>query len=235
MLRVENINVSYGKVQVLRDLSFHVEKGELVALIGSNGSGKTTTLNTISGILKTSSGSISLFDKRIENLPPHRIVEMGIIQVPEGRKIFPYMTVMENLLLGAYGGKDAWKKRRDSLEYVFSLFPILKERRNLHARLLSGGEQQMLVIGRGLMSRPKLLMIDEPSLGLAPKILTQIYDVIQDLHEDGLTVLLSEQNAQYALNIADRGYVMENGRLLLEGSGEELLNNERVKKAYLGV
>lgn len=233
MLEVKNLNVSYGVTPVLRDISFNVEKNEIVSLLGSNGSGKTTALNTILGILKPTSGSIVFQDKHIENLPPHKIVEAGIAQVPEGRRVFPYLTVKENLLLGAYS-RGARRKRKDSLERVFSLFPILKERSSMRASQLSGGEQQMLVIGRGLMSYPKLLMIDEPSLGLAPKLLSEVYDVIKNLREEKITVLLSEQNAHYALRVGDRGYVLQDGAIVLKGSSDELLKSEFVKKAYIG-
>jgi len=234
MLRVEGLHVSYGVIPVLHDISINVEKGEIVALLGSNGSGKSTLLNTISGILKYQRGKIMFLGKDIGNLPPHKIVEAGIVQVPEGRQIFPYLTVKENLLMGAIT-REAWRKRWDSLEIVFDLFPMLKERSKLQARLLSGGEQQMLVIGRGLMANPKLLMIDEPSLGLAPIVLKRIYEVIKVLPERNITVLLAEQNAHYALKIADRGYVLQNGRIVLEGPSEKLLESELVKKAYLGM
>jgi branched-chain amino acid transport system ATP-binding protein len=234
MLRVEGLHVSYGVIPVLHGISINVEKGEIVALLGSNGSGKSTLLNTISGILKYQRGKIMFLGKDIGNLPPHKIVEAGIVQVPEGRQIFPYLTVKENLLMGAIT-REAWRKRWDSLEIVFDLFPMLKERSKLQARLLSGGEQQMLVIGRGLMANPKLLMIDEPSLGLAPIVLKRIYEVIKVLPERNITVLLAEQNAHYALKIADRGYVLQNGRIVLEGPSEKLLESELVKKAYLGM
>jgi len=235
MLKIDSLNVKYGAIQVLYNVSLNVGKEEIVALLGSNGAGKTTLLNTICGLIKPSSGSISFLGKNIENLPPHKILRSGILQVPEGRRIFPYMTVLENLLVGA-NNPEAWRRRNELLERVFNLFPILKERRNMQARLLSGGEQQMLAIGRSLMGNPRLLLIDEPSLGLAPKVLTKIYDTIKSLRDDeDVTILLAEQNAQYALNIADRGYVLENGRIVLEGLSMELLNNEHVKKAYLGV
>ena len=233
MLEVKNLNVSYGVTPVLRDVSFNVKENEIVALLGSNGSGKTTALNTILGMLKPTSGSIIFQGQHVENLPPHKIVEAGIAQVPEGRRIFPYLTVKENLLLGAYS-REAWRKRKDSLEHVLSLFPPLKERSHVQARLLSGGEQQMLVIGRGLMSHPKLLMIDEPSLGLAPKVLSEVYDVIKHLREEKITILLSEQNAHYALKVGDRGYVLQDGAIVLEGLSGELLKSEFVKKAYIG-
>ncbi|RLI32548.1 branched-chain amino acid ABC transporter ATP-binding protein [Candidatus Bathyarchaeota archaeon] len=235
MLKIDSLNVKYGAIQVLYNVSLNVGKEEIVALLGSNGAGKTTLLNTICGLIKPSSGSISFLGKNIENLPPHKILRSGILQVPEGRRIFPYMTVLENLLVGA-NNPEAWRRRNELLERVFNLFPILKERRNMQARLLSGGEQQMLAIGRSLMGNPRLLLIDEPSLGLAPKVLTKIYDTIKSLRDDeDVTILLAEQNAQYALNIADRGYILENGRIVLEGLSMELLNNEHVKKAYLGV
>ena len=235
MLKIDSLNVKYGAIQVLYSVSLNVGKEEIVALLGSNGAGKTTLLNTICGLIKPSSGSISFLGKNIEKLPPHKILRSGILQVPEGRRIFPYMPVLENLLVGA-NNPEAWRRRHELLERVFNLFPILKERRNMQARLLSGGEQQMLAIGRSLMGNPRLLLIDEPSLGLAPKVFTKIYDTIKSLRDDeDVTILLAEQNAQYALNIADRGYVLENGRIVLEGLSMELLNNEHVKKAYLGV
>lgn len=235
MLKIENLNVSYGIVQALYNIEFNIEEGEFVALLGSNGAGKTTILNTLSGMLKSTSGRISFLGERIENLPPSKRVEFGIVQVPEGRRVFPYLTVIENLLMGASGSPQAWKERQDSLERVLALFPILKERTNLQTRLLSGGEQQMLVIARGFMANPKLLMIDEPSLGLAPKILSEIYDVINGLHKEGVTILLSEQNVEYALTFADRAYVLENGRIVIEGPSKELLESEHIKEAYLGV
>lgn len=233
MLEIKDLSVSYGVIPVLRNVSLNVGKDEIVTLLGSNGSGKTTMLKTISGILRPTSGSIIFQGKHIENSPCHEIVMAGIAHVPEGRKIFPYMTVKENLCLGAYEPK-AWKKKHDSLEWVFGLFPPLKERSNMEARMLSGGEQQMLVVGRGLMSRPRLLMIDEPSLGLGPKVLSEVYKVIKDLRREKIAILLSEQNARYALNVVDRGYVLQDGSIVLEGSSDELLESELVKRAYIG-
>ena len=233
MLEVSNLNVCYGVIPVLRDVSFNIQQNEIIALLGSNGAGKTTLVNTIMGMLKPTSGSIIFEGKHIENMPPHEIVGQGIAQVPEARRIFPYISVKDNLFLGAYS-KEAWPKRNDSLEWVFRLFPVLKERRNMPAGTLSGGEQQMLVIGRGLMSHPKLIMVDEPSLGLAPKLLSEVYDILGRLREEKITILLSEQNARQALSISDRGYVLENGRVVLEDSSEKLLKSELVKKAYLG-
>jgi branched-chain amino acid transport system ATP-binding protein len=233
MIDVENLNVFYGVTHILRDVSFNIKKGELIALLGSNGAGKTTLVNTIMGMLKPASGSIIFEGEHIENMPPHEIVRRGIAQVPEGRKTFPYISVRDNLSLGAYS-KEAWAKRDESIEWVYSLFPLLKERRNMQAGTLSGGEQQMLVIGRGLMSQPKLMMIDEPSLGLAPKLLSEVYNILGKLRDNKITVLLSEQNARQALSISDRGYVMENGRIVLTDSSDKLLDSELVKEAYLG-
>ena len=233
MVDVENLNVSYGVTHILRDVSFNIKNGELIALLGSNGAGKTTLVNTIMGMLKPASGSIIFEGEHIENMPPHEIVRRGIAQVPEGRKTFPYISVRDNLSLGAYS-KEAWAKRDESIEWVYSLFPLLKERRNMQAGTLSGGEQQMLVIGRGLMSQPKLMMIDEPSLGLAPKLLSEVYNILGKLRDNKITVLLSEQNARQALSISDRGYVMENGRIVLTDSSDKLLDSELVKEAYLG-
>ena len=206
---------------------------EFVALLGSNGAGKTTLLNTISGMVRARSGTIAFDGKRIDSLPPYKIIAMGIAQVPEGRRILPHMTVEENLLLGAYAG-DAWRQRTSSLERAYYLFPRLKERRNVVARALSGGEQQMLLIARGMMSLPRLLMVDEPSLGLAPIVLAEVYRVLERLREEKVTVLLSEQNARYALRTADRAYVLQDGRVALEGKGTDLLENDLVRKAYLG-
>jgi branched-chain amino acid transport system ATP-binding protein len=235
LLSVEAINVSYGLVQVLYGVGFHVGKGECVALLGSNGAGKTTMLKTLSGLIKATSGRITFLNASIDHLHPSVRVKSGLIQVPEGGRIFPYMTVWENLLMGASGQMEAWKVRHHSLERVLKLFPIIKERRNNQARLLSGGERQMLVIGRGLMALPKLLMIDEPSLGLAPKILLEIFNTLRILRKEGVTILISEQNVQQALRIADRGYVLENGRVVMENSSEEILNSEHIRKAYLGI
>jgi branched-chain amino acid transport system ATP-binding protein len=233
MLDVKNLSVSYGVTPILRHVSLSIKQCEIVALLGSNGAGKTTLVNTMTGMLKTVSGEILFEGEHIENMPPHEIVERGIIQVPEGRKIFPYISVRDNLFLGAYSGQ-AWSKRSDSMEWVFSLFPLLKERQHMPARTLSGGEQQMLVIARGLMSRPRLMLVDEPSLGLAPKLLSEVYDILAKLREDKITTLLSEQNARQALTISDRGYVLENGRVVLSDSSDKLLNSELIKEAYLG-
>ena len=234
MLSVNKINVFYGDLQALWDVSLKVEKGELVALVGSNGAGKTTTLKTISGLLKPRSGSITFQGVRIDKLQSHQIVELGIVQVPEGRGLFPQMTVYENLLMGAYV-KRAWDKRFETLEFVYNLFPILKERKHQIAGTLSGGEQQMLAIAKALMSRPKILMLDEPSIGLAPKLVLKVFEMIKKIHEEGVTILLVEQNVRRALEIADRAYVLETGRIVLEGTGKELLESEHVKKAYLGL
>jgi branched-chain amino acid transport system ATP-binding protein len=235
MLKVEELNVFYGIVQVVYDASFEVRQGEFVALLGGNGAGKTTMLDTISGLHRAKSGSITFQGQRIENLPSSKIVKAGIKQVPEGRRVFPYLTVVENLYMGASGRREAWKKRHETLERVFTMFPILKARGNLNPGKLSGGEQQMLVIGRSMMAIPHLLMIDEPSLGLAPKTITEIYEIIGSLHKEGVTILLAEQNIEQALELANRGYVMENGRVLMEGPSEMLLESGRIKEAYLGM
>jgi branched-chain amino acid transport system ATP-binding protein len=233
MLEVKNLNVSYGVTPILRDVSLSVKQGEVIALLGSNGAGKTTLVNTMMGMLKPVSGEIIFEGEHIEDMPPHEIVKRGIAQVPEGRKIFPYISVRDNLCLGAYSN-EAWHKRSQSMEWVYGLFPLLKERQNMPARTLSGGEQQMLVIGRGLMSRPKLLLVDEPSLGLAPKLLSEVYDILAKLSEEKITILLSEQNARQALTISDRGYVLENGKVVLADSSDKLLDSKLVKEAYLG-
>lgn len=235
MLELHNVSASYGKLQILWNVSFKIDSGEFVTLIGPNGAGKTTTLKTISGILHPISGTISFLGRTINHLPPHKIIENGLAHVPEGKRIFPYMTVYENLLMGAYS-KDARRKISDSLDYVFNIFPKLYERKNQLAGTLSGGERQMLAIGMGLMSRPKLIMLDEPSQGLAPLISLKLFDVLKELNErEGLTILLVEQNVHYALDYSDRGYVMEQGKIVLSGTSEELRNNEHVKKAYLGL
>jgi branched-chain amino acid transport system ATP-binding protein len=233
MLEVQNLRVSYGALPVLHDVSLRVKESELVALLGSNGAGKSTLLNTIQGIVKPSSGNILFLGKPIENLPPHKIIAAGIAQVPEGRRLFPYMTVKENLLLGAYPGK-AWKVKQKGIEWIMELFPILRERANMPSRSLSGGEQQMLTIGRGLMAQPRLLMVDEPSLGLAPVIQDHLYQTLGKLRQSKITILLPEQNALRALGIADRGYVMQDGKIVLEGNARDLMQSDLVKKAYLG-
>jgi len=234
MLKVNNINTFYGKLQALWDVSFRVEEKEIVALVGANGAGKTTVLNTISNLLYPASGTVEFLGKRIDRMPPYRIVELGISHVPEGRKLFADMTVRENLEMGAYT-HHAWKRKEETLEQVYQVFPSLKEREGQLARTLSGGEQQMLAMGRGLMSRPRLCMFDEPSSGLAPILMMEVFVVIKKLREQGTTILLVEQNVQRALEIADRAYVLENGRVALEGKGKELLQEELVRKAYLGL
>jgi len=234
MLEVNNVDVFYGDVQVLWDVSFNVQKGEIVALIGANGSGKTTSLNTISSILKPKKGSVTYEGQPLHTRAPHDLVTLGIAHVPEARRLFPEMTVKENLLLGALT-PAAKKSRPEMLEKVYGIFPRLKEREKQAAGTMSGGEQQMCAIARGLMSKPRLLMLDEPSLGLSPILVTDIFRVIQEVHDAGVTVLLIEQNVFKTLAIADRAYVLENGRIVLEGTGKDLLNDEHVKKAYLGV
>lgn len=234
MLEVKGIDVSYDDVPVLHQVSFEVQEGEIVALVGANGAGKTTTLKTISGLLHPRSGDVEFMGTAIHKLAPHDIVSHGLIQIPEGRKIFPSLTVRENLELGSYT-RPAKARRAETMGRVFELFPILEERQKQVAGTLSGGEQQMLAIGRGLMSLPKLLMLDEPSLGLAPLVVTQIFEVLQEINEAGMTVLLVEQNVFHTLTMADRGYVLENGRIVLQGEGEQLLKNEHVKTAYLGI
>ena len=232
ILKVENINVYYGAIHAIKGVSFHVDEGEIVTLIGANGAGKSTTLQTISGLLRSRTGSIEFCGENISKLPPHKIVEKGLAQVPEGRRIFLQMSVQENLDMGAYTQSGAGVG--ENKERVFEQFPRLKERRRQIAGTLSGGEQQMLAIGRALMSRPKLLMLDEPSMGLAPILVEQIFEIIQSLHKSGTTILLVEQNAQMALSIADRAYVMETGAISLSGTGRELAESDQVKKAYLG-
>jgi len=234
MLEVSNLNVFYGDAQALWDLSIKVPENTIVALIGSNGAGKSTTLRSISNLLRSHSGKITIDGVRTTGLPAHKIVGLGVAHVPEGRQLFPMMTVAENLRAGSVlnGAKG---KRRETMEEVFDLFPRLKERRNQLAQTLSGGEQQMLAIGRGLMLRPKLVLLDEPSLGLAPLVVDHIFQIIQEIKNRGITVLLVEQNVQQSLELADEGYVLENGRIVSKGPGKELLADGHIKEAYLGI
>jgi branched-chain amino acid transport system ATP-binding protein len=233
MLNVEKLQVYYGAIHALKGVSFHLEKGEIVALIGANGAGKSTVLNTISGLLRPRDGSVTFEDEQIHQVPPQEIVGKGVIQVPEGRKIFPKMTVTENLEMGAYIQSDQHIIQRD-MEAVFERLPRLHDRRKQLGGTLSGGEQQMLAIGRALMAHPSLLLLDEPSMGLSPILVEQIFDIIQDINEQGTSILLVEQNAQMALAIADRGYVLETGRITIQGSGDDLLEDSNIIKAYLG-
>jgi branched-chain amino acid transport system ATP-binding protein len=233
MLAVEKLQVAYGKVQALWDVTLEVTDGEIVALVGANGAGKTTLLKTVSGLLRRQSGSITYDGKHIEEASPPEIVKHGVVQVPEGRKLFPEMAVIDNLLMGAYTIPQSERPQR--LERVFSVFPVLKERQKQIAGTLSGGEQQMVAIGRGMMAGPKLLMLDEPSLGLAPLLVEEVFRVITEINRLGVTVLLVEQNTQHALTLAHKGFVMELGKIALSGSGSELLADSNVRKAYLGL
>lgn len=233
MLKLDNINLYYGVIHALKNISLEVEQGEIVTLIGANGAGKTSTLRAISGLEPIKSGNITFKGSPLNKVPSNKIVSLGLSHVPEGRRVFPELTVMENLELGAYLRKDKAGIKQD-LEIVFSKFPRLKEREKQAAGTLSGGEQQMLAMGRALMSRPKLLLLDEPSMGLAPIFIQEIFDIIEDIKAQGTTVLLIEQNANKALSIADRGYVLETGKVVLSGTGEELLASDEVRKAYLG-
>ncbi|OUN21965.1 ABC transporter ATP-binding protein [Pseudoflavonifractor sp. An85] len=232
MLKVNNINVYYGAIHAIKDISFEVHPGEVVTLIGANGAGKTTTLQTISGLLHSRTGSIEFMGENIMGQPAHKLVGKGLAQVPEGRRVFLQMSVEENLEMGAYTQPKSAVAA--GMERAYELFPRLSERRRQVAGTLSGGEQQMLAMGRALMSNPKLLMLDEPSMGLAPILVEQIFDIIRNLHKAGTTILLVEQNAQMALSVADRGYVLETGKIVSTGTGAQLLNDESVKKAYLG-
>ena len=232
ILKVEGINVYYGAIHAIKDISFEVNQGEIVTLIGANGAGKTTTLQTISGLLHTRTGSITFQGQNITNIRADKLVSRGLAQVPEGRRVFLQMSVQENLEMGAYTQPQAGVPK--DLEMVFELFPRLKERRNQVAGTLSGGEQQMLAMGRAMMSHPKLLMLDEPSMGLAPLLVEQIFDIIQELNQNGMTILLVEQNAKMALSIANRAYVLETGKVVMEGRAKDLLEDDSVRKAYLG-
>lgn len=232
MLKVENLNVHYGIIHAIKDISFEVNEGEIVTLIGSNGAGKTTILKTLSSILSPSSGAITFLGKDLREFQPHQIVELGLSHVPEGRRVFPELTVYENLQMGAYTRKDKENLKGD-LSEIYRRFPRLKERRNQLAGTLSGGEQQMLAIGRAMMSKPKILLLDEPSMGLAPILVDEIFSIIKDINESGTTILLVEQNANRALQISDKGYVLETGKILLSGAASDLLVNEKVKEAYL--
>ncbi len=233
MLELKNIHTFYGKIEALKGINLKVEKGEIVCLIGANGAGKTTTLLTISGIVKPKNGEIIFNAETINNYSADKIVKLGIVHVPEGRRIFPELTVEENLILGAYIQNDK-QKIKENLDKVFNLFPILKERYKQLGGTMSGGEQQMLAIARALMSEPKILLLDEPSLGLAPKIVEKIFQIIIEINSQGTPILLVEQNANMALQISSRGYVIETGKIILHGSSKELLNNDQIKKAYLG-
>ena len=232
LLQVEGINVYYGSIHAIKDISFHVNQGEVVTLIGANGAGKTTTLQTISGLLRSKTGSITFEGHNVSNVRADKLVAHGLAQVPEGRRVFLQMSVEENLEMGAYTQSPAGVPK--DLEMVYELFPRLKERRRQVAGTLSGGEQQMLAMGRALMSHPRLLMLDEPSMGLAPILVEQIFEIIRNLNHNGSTILLVEQNAQMALSVAHRGYVLETGKIVATGTGEELINSPDIKKAYLG-
>jgi len=234
MLEVNNVNTLYGKVQALWDICLEVNEAEIVALVGSNGAGKTTLVNTISGLLRPASGEVMFLDQRIDNLPSHSIVELGISHIPQGGRIFPDMTVRENLEMGAYPLR-AWQQKEETFEQVYQVFPRLKERKRQLARTLSGGEHQMLAIGRAMMSKPRLCIFDEPSYGLAPLLVVEMFRIIRKLRDQGITILLIEQNVRHTLEIADRAYVLENGRVSLEGDCAELLQSDHVRKAYLGL
>jgi branched-chain amino acid transport system ATP-binding protein len=234
MLRVEHVNAGYGDVQVLWDVSFNVAQKEFVVLVGANGAGKSTLMRTISSIVPVTSGEIVFEGQRLDKVPPYKIVEHGIAHVPEARQLFPEMSVQENLELGSLR-PEAKAKRAETMEWVFELFPRLKERRKQLAGTLSGGEQQMCAIGRGLMSLPKMIMFDEPSLGLSPLLTKEIFRLARRVHDEGLTILMVEQNVKQTLAICDRAYVLENGRIVMEGTGKELLENEKVKQAFLGI
>ena len=233
MLKVENLKVNYGVIEAVKGIDFEVNDGEIVALIGANGAGKTTTMHTISGLLKPSSGRILLNDEDISRLPAHKIVRMGVAQCPEGRRVFAQQTIMENLELGAYVRNDKEEIKED-LERVFELFPRLKERKDQLAGTLSGGEQQMLAMGRALMAKPKIMLLDEPSMGLSPLLVKEIFSIIKEINKNGTSILLVEQNAKMALSIANEAYVIETGKIVMSGTGEQLLNSEDIKKAYLG-
>ena len=233
LLEVKDINVYYGVIQALKGISLEVNEGEIVALIGANGAGKSTTMQSIMGLIHPRSGEIYYNGVRIDKMPTHQIVKMGMTEVPEGRHIFQELTVIENIMLGAYTVKDREQKKND-LEKVFNLFPRLLERKNQIAGTLSGGEQQMLAISRALMSKPKLLLLDEPSMGLSPILVDEVFDIIKEIHNQGTTILLVEQNAEKALQIADKAYVLETGNITLTGTGKELRDNELIIKAYLG-
>ena len=235
LLKVQDIETWYGSSQALKGVSLRVEKGDLISILGANGAGKTTLLRTISGLIEPKRGTIEFEGRRIDRLGAEEIVRLGVSHCPEGRKLFPQMTVYKNLLLGAYVRKADQPGIRQTMEEIFSLFPVLKDRQEQLAGTLSGGEQQMLVISRGLMSRPKLLMLDEPSLGIAPLLVARIFEVIKDINQRGMTILLVEQNAALALNIAHHGYVLETGEIVLSGGARELLQEEKVREAYLGV
>jgi branched-chain amino acid transport system ATP-binding protein len=234
MLTVDHIQVSYDEVPAIHDISFWIGAGEIVSIIGATGAGKSTLLRAISGLLQPDRGAIEFLGRKIDHLSPHQIVAMGISHVPEGRRLFQYMTVQRNLLLGAYTQKSE-QDREEMLQQIFDIFPVLQERMHQRAGTLSGGEQQMLAIARGLMSRPKLLMLDEPSLGLMPILVTQVFDTIRRIKAEGATILLVEQNVREALELADRAYVLQTGNIVLEGTGEELLETDLVRKAYLGI
>ena len=233
LLEVKDLNVFYGVIQAIKGISFEVNKGEIVTLIGANGAGKTTTMQSIIGLIKARSGSIKYNGTEISTLPTHKIISLGLSQVPEGRRVFSELTVYENLLMGAYTTKDKEKIKKD-IEEIYSIFPRLGERKDQIAGTLSGGEQQMLAMGRAMMSHPDLLMLDEPSMGLSPLLVDQVFDIIKKFHEDGTTILLVEQNANKSLAISDRAYVLENGNIVLSGTGAELMASEDIKKAYLG-
>jgi branched-chain amino acid transport system ATP-binding protein len=234
MLEVRDISAFYGKIQALWGVSLKVDEAQIVALVGANGAGKTTLLNTITGLLKPASGSVEFLGKRIDGLKSHVIVELGMSHIPEGRKLFPDMSVRENLEMGAYT-KRVWKHKQETLDEVYQLFPVLKARQGQLARTLSGGEQQMVAMGRGLMSRPRLCIVDEPSSGLAPLIVDEIFGIIQGLRDQDIAIFLIEQNVQQTLEIADRAYVLENGSVILEGESKQLLEEELIRKAYLGL
>ena len=231
MLKAENLNVYYKKIHAIKDVSFEVHEGEIVSLIGANGAGKTTTLHTVSGLLRSATGSISFCGQDITKTEPHKLISLGLAHVPEGRHFFLSMTVMENLEMGAF---SRGKVLQEEYDHVFELFPRLQERRNQVAGTLSGGEQQMLAMGRAILGKPKLLMLDEPSMGLSPILVDLVFDIIKEFHKNGTTILLVEQNAGKALEISDRAYVLESGRIVLTGTGAELASSDEVKKAYLG-